>query len=230
MWGQIEECMRTGKNAIQLLYGIDIYTYFDTHHEEEIIFNAAMVNLSRIVNRSILAYYDFSHVHRLVDLGGGNGSLIEMILSHYPMVSGELFDRSSVITQVKAANEKRDLGSLSYKMVSGNFFDSVPPGADAYLLKYVLHNWNDEQCCCILRNCCRGMHSSTTLLICEQLVVSDKRETDSAKEIRLLMALQHEGHVRTQEEFSALFAASGLRLVRVIPTDSPIWILEAMLR
>jgi O-methyltransferase domain len=221
-WGLLEESMRTGTSAVELLYGMDLYAYFDAHPEEGRIFDAAMTSFSGVVNQAIATAYDFSHVKKLVDVGGGHGSLLQTILAHYPTVQSVLFDRPSVIEQVRAS------GSAHYELVAGDFFEGVPQGADVYLLKKVLHNWKDQQCVQILTNCRRAMHSSAVVLVCEQVVPDDPNQGAFAKGLDLLMGLEQQGEERTREEFRALYEASGFRLERVIPTASPHSILEGV--
>jgi SAM-dependent methyltransferase len=226
-WGALEECMRTGKNATELLYGMDLYTYLDAHPEEGEICDAAMSSVSNLVDEAIASCYDFSHVGRIVDVGGGRGSLLTTLLKRYPAMKGILFDRASVIDRVRAMNKEKGGDNPPYELVAGSFFENVPPDADAYVLKDVLHNWNDEQCQIILQNCSRAMRPSGIILVCERLNVPNSNQGAYARGVSLLMSLQNPGRERTQEEFRALFERVGLSLSRTIPIHLSVWVLEA---
>ncbi|MBV9708186.1 MAG: methyltransferase [Chloroflexi bacterium] len=224
-WGLLEESMRTGTPAVELLYGMDIYDYFDMHPEEGVVFDDAMTSLSASADKAIATTYDFSRVGQLVDVGGGRGSLLSTILSHYPSLQGVLFDRPSVIEQVKTSSST----DLPYQLVAGNFFESVPAGADIYMLKWILHNWSDKQCRTILQNCRKAMHSQAVLLVCEQVVFPENNQGSVTKGLDLLMGLEQNGYERTQEEFRALYEASGFHLARIIPTGSIYYIFEGVI-
>lgn len=227
IWSQLEACMRAGTSASELLFGSDIYTYFETHQEEGIWFEAALMNFSNMVSQALVSHYDFSRVQRLVDVGGGYGGLLEKILAHYPHVQGVLFEHPSLIEQVEhgyATQAKR----VPFELVGGDFFVAVPAGADAYVLSQVLHNWSDERCLTILQQCRQAMHPSGVVLVCEQIVPPETDQGAFTKGLDLLMALQQQGRERSRAEFQRLFEAAGLSLTRIIPTGSPQWILEAV--
>lgn len=223
-WGQLEASIKTGIPAVEQLYGVKLYDYFEHHVEEEAIFEGAMTGFSGIVNKAIATSYDFSRVRRLVDVGGGNGSLLSVIHSHYPTIRGVLFDRPTVIARVR----ENGPDNLPFELSAGDFFEEVLSGADMYVLKEVLHNWSDEQCRVILQNCRRVMDSSAVLLVCEQVVLPENNQGAFAKGLDLLMGLEQQGGERTQEEFRALFESAGFRLTKVIPTRSPQWIFEGV--
>src|SRR5579883_1727959 len=208
-WGLLEESMRTGMSAIALLHGRDLYEYLDEHPQERDVFDQALSGFSAIVDDAIARTYDFSSVKKVIDLGGGRGSLLAAIRARFPELQCTLFERS-------------------FDLVVGDFFAGVPGGADAYLLKEVLHNWSDEQCITVLKHCRRAMHPDAVILVCEQVISPANNEGDFAKGLDLLMGLEQQGCERTEEEFRALYEAAGLRLARAIPTPSPHWILEGV--
>ena len=230
-WGLLEESMRTGTSAIALLHGRDLYEYLDEHPQERDIFDQALSGFSAIVDDAIARTYDFSSVQKVIDLGGGRGSLLAAIHARFPELQCTLFERSFVIENLhRAGGVSRLDGSLdrSIDLVVGDFFAGVPGGADAYLLKEVLHNWSDEQCITVLKHCRRAMHLDAVILVCEQVISPANNEGDFAKGLDLLMGLEQQGCERTEEEFRALYEAAGLRLARAIPTPSPHWILEGV--
>jgi hypothetical protein len=227
-WRLLEESMRTGTSAIELLSGGGLYTYFVEHPEEEAIFDAALANFSRVVDAAIATTYDFSHIKRLVDVGGGRGSLLIAICQHYPDLQGVLFERPSVLAGIKAVGIQGS-SNHSIELVAGDFFTHVPEGADAYLLKEVLHNWDDVHCIEILKLCSRAMRPGAVVLVCEQVVSPDNNQGVFSKGLDLLMGLEQQGGERTLEEFKSLYEAAGLRLVRSLQTRSPHWILEGVI-
>ena len=230
-WGLLEESMRTGTSAIELLHGKDLYEYLDEHPQERDIFDQALSGFSAIVDEAIARTYDFSSAKKLIDLGGGRGSLLAAIHTHYPHVQCTLFERSFVIENLhRAGGVVRLDGSLdkSIDLVVGDFFEGVPGGADVYLLKEVLHNWSDEQCIIVLKHCRHAMRPDAVILVCEQVISPANNEVDFAKGLDLLMGLEQQGCERTEEEFRALYEAAGFRLARAIPTPSPHWILEGV--
>jgi hypothetical protein len=223
-WASIEKCMCTGEAAIEINYGTTFYAYLAEHPEEEAIFNAAMTGYSAMMNEAIATHYDFSSIHKLIDVGGGYGSLLTTILSHYPALKGVLFDRPSVIEKVIASCTN----GISYELVAGNFFEGVPGDADAYVLKKIIHNWSDEESRTILRNCRQVMQPGAVVLVCEQMVPPENNQGVAVKGLDLLMGLELQGCERTVEEFRALFESAGLRLARVIETPARCAIIEAV--
>ncbi len=223
-WGDLEETIRTGEPAIERLFGKKLYEYFVYHPDEEEIFEGAMNSFAGIVNGAIAANYDFSSVGKVIDVGGGNGSLLRVLLQRHPTLQVVLFERPAVIVYLM----EQDGDSAPFDLYAGDFFMEVPDGADIYILKEVLHNWSDEQCRLILRNCRRAMHASSRLLICEQVILPGDNQGSFAKGLDLLMGLEQQGRERTQEEFCALLASADLNMRQVIHTHSPQRIFEAV--
>jgi len=224
-WATLPKTMSTGKPAVEILYGEPMYEYFNKHSEEQAIFNQAMANFSRITDNAILqAYEDFASVKRLVDVGGGPGTLLAMILAKYSHIQGVLFDRPVVIElAAKKSGENR------FELVRGDFFKEVPR-ADAFLIKQVLHNWPDEHCIEILSKCVASATSQgARVLVCDYMITENKYGIGTfTRGLDLLIGLELHGKERTTEEFQALFEKSGLHLARVIPTRSPLFILEGL--
>lgn len=220
-WAALPKTMSTGKPAVEMLYGEPLYEYFNKHPEEQTLFNQAVGNFSRIADNAITqAYADFVSVKRLVDVGGGLGALLATILAKYSHIHGVLFEIPALIELVAKSGEN------PFELVSGDFFREVPP-ADAFILKQVLHNWQDEQCIEILSKCVTSASGpGARVLVCEYIITENKYSNILACGLDVLMGLEQNGKERTKEEFQELFSKSGLRLARVLPTHSPLFILE----
>jgi hypothetical protein len=223
-WGLLESSIKTGVPAVEQLFGMKLYEYFQGHAEEEAIFDGAMKSFSTVVNRAIAMSYDFSRFQRVMDVGGGNGSLILTIQAQHPGIQGLLFERPTVVKRIQ--DEAK--GPLPFEVIAGDFFEGIPEGADVYLMKEVLHNWADDQCRTILQNCRNVMSPSSRIVLGEQLIIPENNKGAFAKGLDLLMGLEQQGRERTREEFSSLMESAGLRLTNVIPTRSPQWILEGI--
>jgi cyclopropane fatty-acyl-phospholipid synthase-like methyltransferase len=176
-------------------------------------------------NEAILTSYDFSGIKKIVDVGGGHGGLLISILEAHAEMRGILFDAPSVIDGARSRIEAAGLAGRC-DTVAGDFFNSVPAGADAYILKWIIHDWNDERAQTILKNCRNGVTNGGKLIVVE-VVIPPGSEPHFGKFIDLNMLVMTGGLERTEDQFRSLLAASGFRLVRVVPTDSPISILEA---
>ncbi len=184
-----------------------------------------MSGMTAAMNESILSRYDFSGIRKLVDVGGGHGGLITSILQAHPEMTGVLFDAPSVIEGARSRIEATGLADRC-ETFSGDFFQAVPMGGDGYILKWIIHDWNDERATTILRNCRNAMSSDGKLMLVD-VVIPPGREPHFGKFIDLNMLVMAGGLERTEEEFRRLLEASGFRLVRVVNTDSPISIVEA---
>jgi O-methyltransferase domain/Dimerisation domain len=224
-WGNLMHSVKTGEIAFDHLFGLDIWEFFQKNPENARIFNDSMSGMTAATNEAILSRYDFSGIRRLVDIGGGHGGLITSILKDNPDMTGVLFDAPSVI---EGARSRIEAASLSNRCetVGGDFFHSVPAGGGAYVLKWIIHDWNDEKAKTILRNCRNAIKSDGRLLLVD-VVIPSGRKPHFGKFIDLNMLVMTGGLERTEEEFRRLLEASGFRLVRVISTDSPISIIEA---
>ena len=225
-WGRLDHSVRTGKPAFEEVFGKDCFTWLERHPASFAIFQQAMTELSAASGHAVATAYDFSTVRKLVDVGGGHGTLLSLIIDRFPNLEGVLFDRSEVI---EGAREVLNRGrhAADIETVAGDFFESVPRGADAYLLKHILHDWDDEQCIRLLSQCRRAMAAAGRVLIVE-FVLSERPEATMTKWIDLeMLVMTSGGRERTEQEFSALLARAGLRLARLIPTEAPVSVLEA---
>jgi O-methyltransferase domain/Dimerisation domain len=220
-YGHLGHSVRTGENAFRARHGIDAWTHRREHPDENAVFNDNMTALTAVVAEAVVDSYDFSAVSDLVDVGGGQGVLLETVLARHPHLSGTVFDREHVVTQGPSSAEL----APRWRAVAGSFFEEVPP-ADAYLLKSILHDWEDDECVEILRVCARGLRPGGVVLVVERLLGSVGHEREAAF-ADLNMLVLPGGRERTEQEYAALFAAAGLRLSRVIDTGSRMWIVEA---
>jgi len=221
-WEHLEYSLRTGKAAVEHVYGTDIWTYFSQHPEQDELFNQTMTSFHENFNPLLARSYDFSAFTMLVDIGGGQGTFLETILSDHPELQGILFDLPKVIESTRAKIKPRD----RLQLVGGSFFTAIPEGGDAYMMKEVLHDWTDEDCIRILANCRRAMKPESKLLLFETLI---QPEGGSETKLRdLLMLVAFSGRERTAEEFASLFEASGFQLTQVIPTGTSMSIVEGI--
>ena len=226
-WGHLLESVKTGKSAFECVYDMNLFEYMERNPEANRTFNEAMTSLSSLVEPTLLTSYDFSSVHTLVDIGGGSGIFLLPLLRANPYMQGILFELPHVIADFKDALESSGLGDRC-TLVAGDFFESVPTGGDLYILKHILHDWDDERCIAILKKCRQAMTSDLKLLIIER-IVSIGNQPDPAKLNDLeMMAVTPNGRERTQLEFHSLLQAAGFALVKIYPTESPLFIIEAV--
>lgn len=225
-WGDLFHSIKTGEVAFDHVFGMNLWESLERSPEDARIFNDSMSRAAAETNEAILASYDFSGVKRIVDIGGGHGALIISILTEYPEMDGVLFDTPSVI---EGAVARIDAAGLTDRCeaVAGDFFTGLPIGADAYILKWIIHDWNDERARTILKNCRNAITNDGKLILVEA-VIPPGNEPHFGKFLDLNMMVMTGGLERTEEEFRRLLDASGFRLVRVIPTNSPISIIEAV--
>ena len=226
LMSNLEYAVRTGKDAFSDKYGKEIYQFLNDHPEEHAIFDQSMSNLSDLGLAPILNAYDFSKFSLIADIGGGEGFLLANILQNNPRSKGILFDTPDA---VKKAPEMVALHQVEQRtsIVSGSFFDVVPGGCDLYILKNIIHNWNDEQSAALLSNIRQAMPPNGRLLIIE-MVIPDGNEPSLAKLLDIqMMATMQGGKERTAMEYKMLLEKSGFRMIRIIPTIAPICLIEA---
>lgn len=225
-WGHLLHCVRTGEPAFPELYGTTVWDYRQAHPEEDAIFNAAMTALSAGVVEAIVQSYDFSDMGVLMDVGGGEGVLLAAILARNPALRGVLFDQPHVLTGANKLLERAGVADRC-EIVSGSFFESVPGGADAHLLKSVVHDWDDTATVKILRACRAAIADTGKLLVIEP-VIQPGNEPAPAKFSDLNMLVMLGGQERTAEDFERLYAEAGFRLTDIIRTGSSMFIIEGV--
>ena len=212
------EAVVTGRPAFERIFGSNLFDHLAAHPDDSSIFDAAMSSHSTLIS-TILAAYDFSRFDRIVDVGGGRGELLLGILSAYPKLQGVLYDLPTVVAGVAAAGT----GPVASRceVVGGDFFKRVPEGADAYLLKQIIHSWNDEDASRILKNCRRAIKNDGTLLIMGDVLRQSSKPDPNGGLMDMMMLVLSPGQERTEEEYRALLEHAGFSLTRVIRTPGP---------
>jgi hypothetical protein len=227
-WGQLLHGLKTGEQPFRSAHGVSMFEYLESHPEQLRLFGQAMTSVSSTEVPAIVAAYKFSNrVRTVVDVGGGNGSLLSAILQANPKLKGVHFDQPSVSERARQDRYlTRDGIAHRCSFEAGNFFESVPKGGDAYIFKRVLHDWDDAQCAKILSNCVAAMNARGRVLVVDSVIPrGNKPDRGKLLDIQMLVI---GGRERTKEEFAAVFRTAGLRLARVIPTSSPLSIVEGV--
>jgi hypothetical protein len=225
-WAHLETSIRSGGPAFREVHGVTPWEYRVSRPDESAIFDAAMTGLSSAATGAITWAYDFSGIETLVDVGGGHGEVLAAILTANPGLRGTLFDQPHVVAGAPALLERAGVSDRC-EVVGGSFFESVPAGAGAYLLKSIVHDWADEPAIRILRTCRAAMLPTSRLLLVE-MMVAPPNEPDRAKLGDLNMLVMHGGRERTADEFRELLAEAGLRMTRIVTTTSPSSIVEGV--
>lgn len=225
-WAHLLESIKTGTAGLPAAFGSEMFDYLGQNDEAGKIFNHAMSDYSALSSCAVLMSYDFSGTRSVVDVGGGCGRLLTRILHMYPCMQGTLFDLAPVVAAAQASLES-DPSRERCTLVAGSFLDFVPPGADIYLLSSVIHDWDHEHALKILRNCRRSMRQHSRIVMIEFIVPPDE-QTSFSKLLDLNMLVMNGGCERTAQEFRQLFEAAGLKLTRIVPTFSPLSVLEAI--
>lgn len=224
-WEHLEYCVRTGKQALDKIYGKPAFELLNERPEIASVFNHAMTDLSRLDSPPVAEAYSFEGIGQITDVAGGHGLLLATILERHPHLRGTLYETPKVI-------EGAHTGPLTPLMdrctlVGGDMFSSIPPGADAYIMKHIIHDWPDELSLKILRGCRAGVNPGGKLLVVDQ-VIQPGNDFDAGKFLDLEMLIFPGGHERTEQQFRDLFAAAGWRLNRIVPTHAGISIVEGL--
>jgi C-methyltransferase len=224
-WTRLVDSIRTGKSVVPVLHGKDGFDYFAEHPQHAELFNRTMTSISELTDASVVAGYDFSMYPTIVDVGGGHGPLLAAILAAAPNSRGVLYDLSTVVSSASELLYANDVAERLH-IQAGSFFDSVPSGGDAYVLKNIVHDWPDEKAVQILRNVriAAGPHA-TVLLI--ELVIPDHNRDFPGKWADLEMLLNLAARERTAGEYRKLLNQAGFRMTRVVHTASPLSVVEA---
>lgn len=224
-WGNLLHSIRSGESAVRYTCGVDAWTYRSQHPEERAVFDAAMTANSRSEARAVLDAYDFSRFGCVVDVGGGQGHLLRSILLACPSVRAILFDQPQVVASAEQVFASAGLAQRC-EIAAGDFFQSVPEGGDAYVMKAILHDWDDHAAVKILKTCRRAMAAAATLVIAER-VVGPPNEDREGKFSDLNMLVQYGALERTRREFQDLLDHGGFELTEVVPTQSPLSLIVA---
>jgi hypothetical protein len=226
-WEQLTQVVKTGKSSATEALGCELWDWYGSHAEESAAFSGAMDNLSAQVAAEVTKAIDFSDVGRVVDVGGAKGTLVSAVLRAFPKTKGVLLDLPHVVEPVKKTLAAVGLAERC-EAVAGDFFKAVPQG-DVMLLKQILHDWNDEQCITLLRNCAESLPTGGRVLVVE-MVISEDGSPSPAHLMDINMLVLLPGKERTATEYAKLFAAAGLELAQVHATHSPFSIVEAKKR
>jgi ubiquinone/menaquinone biosynthesis C-methylase UbiE len=224
VWGHTLYSVKTGKAAWAEVHGQQIFQYFATNPEPSKIFDQAMTSLSSLAIKAVVDGYDFSGIETLVDVAGGHGRLLKAILEANPSARGVLFDLPHVL---EGARETTAAVASRCEFVAGDFFIGVPENADAYIMKHIIHDWDDDHAFRLLTNIKRAMKPNGRVLLVETVITSGS-ERDFGKLLDIEMLVSPGGKERTATEYRELFASAGLRLTRIVPTDSIYSVIEAV--
>lgn len=218
--GNMLQSVKTGETAFNYTFGMPVFPYFAEHPEVAEVFDNAMTSFSAPIANAVAATYDFSEAERIADIGGGHGLLLETVLKTAPNAKGILFDQSQVVEGAKVSDR--------VTKVSGDFFKEIPVEADIYLMKFIIHDWNDEQSETILNNLAKHAKPGAKVLLVETVVEADDNAPSMSKVMDLNMLVMTGGKERTEKEYAELFEKTGFKLTNIIPTNSPMQIVEAV--
>lgn len=230
-WGNLYRALQDGESPFEVTYGMNAYAYFEKNPAAGANFNSAMTSLVTNDNAAILNAFDFSPFHTLVDVGGGHGMLLSAILKRYESMSGVLFDLPQVVAQATDLLKSHGVENRC-RIESGNFYEAVPSGGDAYLLSRVLHGFSDELCGKILKSIHTAMSPQSKLLVMEFLLQPGNDPATARTKLMdvNMLVFAPGGRDRTEEEYAQLFEQSGFQLTHVVQTDSGIAVLEVIKR
>ena len=224
VWSNLLYSVQTGENAFRHVHGQDVWSYRAERPDESAIFDAAMKSRTGATNAALVEAFDFSRFRALVDVGGGNGALLASVLASQPELEGVLFDQSHVVSGAGPVLEAAGVADRC-RIESGSFFETVPAGGDAYLLKWIIHDWEDADSIAILRVVRAAMSEGATLLVVERDLGAPNADPPT-KFSDLNMLVAPGGRERTQDEYAALFEAAGFRLVGVTRTSGELVVYE----
>ncbi|MFI0353858.1 methyltransferase [Actinomadura sp. 9N407] len=222
--GRLEDTVRKGTTAFADIFGAPLFDYLAGDEERGALFHTALDDLSATEHGGIVASYDFADAKTVVDVGGGRGGLLHEALSRNEHLRGVLLDDKSVV-----AEHRLDDPAIAgrWELVGGDFFTDMPAGADVYVLKRILHDWDDANAVRLLRGCRDAMAGGGRVLVVDT-VVPPGNEPHTSKVSDLAMMIVFDGKERTEDELAGLFAQAGLRLNRVVTTPGTLSIVEAV--
>jgi len=224
-WGMLLHSVRTGEQGFYRRFGMPFFEYMTEHPERHSIYDAAMVGVHGAETEPVIDAYDFSIFRSVVDVGGGKGLVLAAILNRHPVIQGILFDLPAVAERARAILTSSGLSGRC-QIIGGDFFSSVPVGADAYFMRHIIHDWEDNEAIAILRNCREAMNPDGKVLVVETVIPAGN-EPCFGKWLDLMMLLVG-GRERTEEDYSRLFSAAGLKLNRVVSTASEVSVIEGV--
>jgi hypothetical protein len=223
-WGELLYSIKTGKTSFEKIYGKPVFDWLSGHPEQAANFDSAMVAVHGRETSAMLDAFDFSTIGTLADVGGGNGSVLRGILARFPKLRGMLCDLPGVVERAKPLVAKAGLQDR-LQAVPTNFFESVPPGADAYLMRHIIHDWADKESLLILKNIRRVIPSEGRLLVVEGIVPAGN-DPSFTKLLDLNMLVIPGGKERTEVEYRQLYDTAGFKLTSITPTKSDVSVIE----
>jgi len=226
-WGEVMHSVRTGEPAFDKVFGTSQFDYLAGHPDAARNFDAAMAERSAAEDDAVLAAWTFPSAGKVVDIGGGRGTLLSAVLRAHPQLHGVVFDLAHVIERARPAFAGQRLGSRLQGAPGDFFADELPRDAQVYMLKKVIHDWDDARALAILKACSRAMAPGATLLLIEP-VIAPGNEPSFAKLLDLFMLVWPGGRERTESEHVSLLAGAGLELRNGVATTSALSILEAV--
>jgi hypothetical protein len=224
-WGRLGDAVRQGKSAIEVETGKRTFEYLMSDKDAAEVFNRGMTAVSAVTADAMTAAYDVSAFRKIVDIGGGHGRLLSALLKSAPGARGVLFDMPAVVEGAPPILSQYGVRDR-VEIVSGDFFDKVPPGGDLYVMKAIIHDWQDDEALKILENVRRALAPGGKVALFE-CVVTGRNEKHFSKFLDIEMIVHAGGRERTKDEYAELFSRAGLRLTRVIPTAGPASVVEA---
>jgi len=229
VWGRLLDSVKTGQSARKLLFGTEGFEHLDGDPSAAAVFNQALAELTRLACESVVRAYDFAGTRLIVDVGGGYGELLVSILMANPAAEGVLFDLPQAIEGARRHIGRAGLAERC-RFIAGDFFEGVPGGGEAYVLKSVIHDWDDDRGKQILENCRQAMPAGARLLVIEQ-VLPDRLDTSAAHQSiarsDLNMLVAQSGRQRTRKEFQDLLRSAGFGVTRIVPAEPTFTIIEA---
>lgn len=223
---EIEHSLKTGGTGFEKAYGMPIFDYFAKHPDLASHFSEAMVGIHGGETPAVATAYDFSQFETIVDVGGATGNMLAAILNRYPGPRGVLYDMEHVLKDAPALLEREGVADR-VTLAGGSFFESVPSGGDCYIVSHIIHDWSEEQNMTILGNIRRAMKPDAKLLIVE-FVLPEDDTPHFGKLADIIMLVIPGGQERTPAEYDELLAKAGFKMTRVVPTETPVSIVEAV--
>lgn len=219
----LPEAVLTGETAFEIAHGKAFFDYLAVHPELSALFDRRMSTVTGIENGAVARSYPFADHAPVIDIGGGQGGLLAAIVAQHPGIGAALYDQPQVLADPARLREADLLNDVA--RIAGDFFADIPPGFGLYLLKRIIHDWDDERAIAILRRCRDAMSPASRIVVIDA-VMSSGNDPDPGKDLDLSIMALMPGRERTADEFTALFETAGLRLLRVIPTAAGVSLVE----
>ena len=230
LYSDLMNSAKTAQPAVEHVFGKPLFGHLQSNPELSRIFNDGMTSFSQIVTTAVLEAYDFSGIKVLADIAGGEGALLAAILRRYPEMRGLLLEQEHVVAGARKRLERSGLSDRC-NAAAVDFFKSVPAGADAYLMKSIIHDWDDERAITILRNCHEALRNvERGRLVLVEPIVPPGNQPHMSKLADIQMLVMTGGRERTREEFQRLFGQSGFRMTTLVPTQSFVSVVEAVVQ